>query len=35
MLEKGINDFVKYAHKSEVIDFSNNDFVFEGEIDWV
>jgi uncharacterized protein len=34
MLEKGINDILKYGHKSEVIDFSNNDFVFE-EIDWV
>ena len=29
MLEKGINDIVKYAVKSEIIDFSSNDFVFE------
>ena len=29
MLEKGINDFIKYAAKSEVIDFSNNDFIFD------
>ena len=29
MLEKGINDIVKYALKSEIIDFSSNDFVFE------
>lgn len=28
MLEKGINDIVKYALKSEVIDFSSNDLVF-------
>lgn len=29
MLEKGINDILKYALKSETIDFSGNDFVFE------
>ncbi len=33
MLEKGINDIKKYAHKSEIIDFCNNDFVFDA-IDW-
>ena len=29
MLEKGINEIVKYGIKSEILDFSNNDFVFE------
>lgn len=29
MLEKGIKDIAKYALKSETIDFSCNDFVFE------
>ena len=29
MLEKGINDIIKYSIKSEIIDFSTNDFVFE------
>ena len=29
MLEKGINDIVKYSLKSETIDFSVNDFVFD------
>ncbi len=28
MLEKGINDITKYALKSEIIDFSGNDFAF-------
>ncbi len=35
MLEKGINDILKYGSKSETIDFSNNDFVFENQIDWI
>ena len=34
MLEKGINDISKYALKSEIIDFSGNDFVFP-EIEFV
>ena len=29
MLEKGIKEILKYTIKSEVLDFSNNDFVFE------
>jgi uncharacterized protein YegP (UPF0339 family) len=29
MLEKGINEILKYTTKSETLDFSNNDFVFE------
>lgn len=29
MLEKGINDIVKYSLKSEIIDFSSNEFIFE------
>lgn len=29
MLEKGIKDIAKYSLKSETIDFSCNDFVFE------
>ncbi len=28
MLEKGINDILKYSLKSETIDFSGNEFVF-------
>jgi uncharacterized protein YegP (UPF0339 family) len=29
MLEKGINEISKYMPKSEILDFSTNDFVFE------
>jgi uncharacterized protein len=29
MLEKGIDDIIKYALKSEIIDFSFNEFLFE------
>ena len=28
LLQKGIDEIVKYASKSETLDFSNNDFVF-------
>jgi uncharacterized protein YegP (UPF0339 family) len=29
MVQKGINEIVKYGSKAEILDFSNNDFVFE------
>ena len=29
MLEKGIGEILKYTVKSEILDFSNNDFIFE------
>lgn len=29
MLEKGIKEISKYITKSEILDFSNNDFVFD------
>jgi hypothetical protein len=29
MLEKGIIEISKYVTKSEILDFSNNDFIFD------
>lgn len=28
LLQKGINEIVQYASKSEILDFSSNDFIF-------
>ncbi|ELY2010329.1 DUF1508 domain-containing protein [Flavobacterium psychrophilum] len=28
LLQKGIDEIIKYASKSEILDFSNNDFTF-------
>lgn len=33
LLQKGINEIVKYASKSETLDFSNNDFAFFDNLD--
>jgi hypothetical protein len=32
MVQKGINEIIKYGFKAEILDFSNNDFVFPDEI---
>ncbi|MFT7164509.1 MAG: hypothetical protein ACI9CZ_001085, partial [Flavobacterium sp.] len=29
MVQKGINEIVKYGPEAEILDFSNNDFKFE------
>jgi hypothetical protein len=29
MVQKGINEIVKYGSEAEILDFSNNDFKFE------
>ena len=29
MVQKGIDEIVKYGSKAEILDFSNNDFIFE------
>ena len=33
LLQMGINEIVKYASKSETLDFSNNDFAFFDNLD--
>jgi uncharacterized protein len=32
LLQKGIKEIVLYASKSEILDFSSNDSIFEGEV---
>ena len=31
MLQKGIDEIINYVHKSEILDFSENEFAFSGD----
>ncbi|AIG29303.1 DUF1508 domain-containing protein [Flavobacterium psychrophilum] len=33
LLQKGIDEIIKYASKSEILDFSNNDFTFFDDLE--